>query len=93
MCLILAIVGFDFSSTTRGDFVYGDQGQEVAWEVEKERFVAGRGQEAKQHEVTRAFGGIGRSIGRVERHVSETIGVVEGDRLLDTQARSNVVHS
>jgi hypothetical protein len=32
--------------------VYGDQGQEVAWEVQ-ERFIAKRQQEIEEHEVTR----------------------------------------
>src|SRR4051794_22948244 len=44
MCLILAIVGVVSTSMTPRRSVYGDQGQEVAWEVSWEQFIA------QQHE-------------------------------------------
>ena len=36
--------------------VYGDQGQEVAWEVWQERFVAKREQEEQEQEIARQVG-------------------------------------
>jgi hypothetical protein len=40
MCLILAIVEVVVPSRTPRRSVYGDQGQEVAWEVAWEQFIA-----------------------------------------------------
>ena len=52
MCLILAIVGVVFPSTTPRRAFYGDQGQEVA--SEGEDFVTKRREEAiEEHEVAR----------------------------------------
>jgi hypothetical protein len=57
MCLILAIVEVDFQSTTPRRSVYGDQGQEVAWEVGKESFIAKRDQVgSKEKEVDGSVG-------------------------------------
>ena len=56
MCLILAIVGVVFPSTTPRRAFYGDQGQEVA--SEGEDFVTKRREEAiEEHEVTRQVRG------------------------------------
>ena len=52
MCLILAIVGVVFPSSTPRRSVYGDQGQEVAWEVEQEQCVA-RQEDNEEQEVAR----------------------------------------
>jgi hypothetical protein len=51
MCLILAIVEMVFFNDSE-ESLYGDQGQEVAWEVGKERFIAKREQEIEEHQVT-----------------------------------------
>jgi hypothetical protein len=54
MCLILAIVGVVFRSLTPRRSVYGDQGEEVAWQVGAKRFIGKRGQEEKQdNEIAR----------------------------------------
>jgi hypothetical protein len=74
-----------FSFTTPGRFGYGDQVQEVAWEVQQERFEAKRGQEAKQHEVARTFGSSRERLERIARHIREAIGVGEDEQLLDAQ--------
>jgi hypothetical protein len=87
MCLILAIVGFVFPSTTPRRSVYGDQGQEVAWEVEQERFVEKREQEAREHEVARTVGGIGRSSERVSQHLGQAVDFEEEREHVSGQAR------
>src|SRR5438067_13861880 len=61
-----------FPSTTPRRSVYGDQGQEVAWEVGQERCAKREQEESRDHEVTRqvrrrsqrlfgAFVGVGES--------------------------------
>ena len=75
MCLILAIVGVVSTSMTPRRSVYGDQGQEVAWEVSWEQFVAQQHQEESEpQQVPRAIGGRGRYVGDAIR-VGGTLGI------------------
>ena len=75
MCLILAIVGVVFPSTSE-ESVYGDQGQEVAWEVGQERFIAKREQAIEEHEVA-AQARRGR---RREQRAQRVLDTLEGVR-------------
>ena len=77
--------------------VYGDQGEEVAWEVEQQESVETKCeyQEArKHHEVSRPVGGIGR---RVVEHVAErleqALGVLEEWKFLEQQAERKHIDS
>ena len=95
MCLILAIVELVFPSTTPRRSVYGDQGQEVAWEVEQERIEAKHEYQEtqQQHKVSRAVGGVGRRVEHVAKRVEQTVSVVEERKLVDQQARREHVGS
>lgn len=49
MCLILAILGVVFLSMTSRRSVYGDQGEEVAWQDKQEQCVA-RQEAVEEHQ-------------------------------------------
>jgi len=84
MCLILAIVGVVFPSTSE-ESVYGDQGQEVAWEVWQDCFIAKRRQEEiDEHEVPRQIRSSSRSEQLTQR-VLEAIGDVDEKWAVDQQ--------
>src|SRR5205085_12093623 len=75
MCLILAIVGVVSTSMTPRRSVYGDQGQEVAWEVSWEQFVAQQHQEKSwPQQIPRAIGGRGGYV-RDAFRVRRTLGI------------------
>jgi hypothetical protein len=75
MCLILAIVEVVSTSMTPRRSVYGDQGQEVAWEVSWEQFVAQQHkEESGPQQIPRAIGGRGGYVGDAFR-VRLTLGI------------------
>ena len=90
MCLILAIVGLVFPSTTPRRAFYGDQGQEVA--SEGQDFVTRRREEAiEEHEVARQVRRHGRRVERAQRVLGppDDIGEARGER--NEEGRHRVV--
>jgi hypothetical protein len=79
MCLILAIVGVVFPSMTPRRCVYGDQGQEVAWEVGQERLAKREQGESKDHQVARPIRSGSRRVVRALSDIGEARTFRDGD--------------